>query len=344
MIIDFVFSKHQTIATCSILDLTAMVNEGQAILRDVNKIHVREIKNYIIENIFQEQIYFPAIIANVSPGSFLKGRAENLTIIDGNKRLKAFCSIEDFAYRTMRSDKEIESFCGEKILQFLKKTELSVLLFEGLSKNEMDQLYIDFNRHGHKVALVKRITMDTRNILNQITTKVLDTNEQLKLAGVEVEKSAVKRPRNKKLLSLSQLRQITVIFLSGKMVYRIVNQIHNPYLGTNEYVNLINEWFAELFKLYPPEKIGDFSQSMLTDPILLYSLAYYANRNLEKTPFTERMQQLRSRMEKLAGINWSRTNPVWQNFKRENRQGFCFLYKDKATVENLLKWLQQQGR
>jgi DNA sulfur modification protein DndB len=181
-----------------------MIKSGQVSLREINKLQVRAIKRYILENANSERIYFPPIVADVKEGSLAKGKPNEMTIIDGTQRLKALCQIEELGYRAIKSEKEEDIKKGYKLLHFLEVSRIAVLLFESLSIDEADQLYIDLNTKGKKVALSKRIAFDSRNELNRITNKVLLTNKQLKTAGVEEEKRAVVRPNNKKLLSLSQ--------------------------------------------------------------------------------------------------------------------------------------------
>lgn len=342
MNISDVFSKRQTIATCTIQELLSLIKNGQIELREVNKLHVRAIKKYIVENVLNEQIYFPPIVASVK--SLGNNKPLELTIIDGNQRLKALCQMEEMRYRAANSDDEEDMKIGYKLLQFVLNTEVIIQIFEGLTKEEEDQLYIDLNTKGKKVALSKRIAFDSRKELNNITNTILKTNKQLKLAGVEIEKRALIKPANKKLLSLSQLRQVVAIFLTGKMVYRTIDDRYETYMDAKDYINLINLWFNELFQLFPPEKIGDMDESMLANNSLLVSIAYYANKDLEKSSLDERKRELVKRMRRLSNVDWNRLNPIWNDFKGIKRKGYYYLDHDKENIEMLVNWLQKQGR
>jgi DNA sulfur modification protein DndB len=341
VIVNDVFSKRQSVTTYSIQELSSLMNNGQVKLREVNKLHVRAFKKYILENVLTEQIYIPPLVATVAV--LENSRPSEFTIIDGNQRLKAFCQLEEWGFRAAKSDNEEEMKRGYKLLHFIQNTRVTFQIFEGLSTEESDQLYIDLNTKGKKVALSKRIAFDSRKELNIITNKILKTNRQLKFAGVEIEKRAVVRPTNKKLLSLSQLRQIVAIVISGKMVYRNVNDRYETYLSSEDYIKLVNTWFSELFRLYPPEKIGDFNESMIASQSLLISLAYYANKGLEKTRFEERKREIVNRMRALQKVDFNTMNPVWREFKGTTRGGYYYLANDKATINNLIAWLQGQG-
>ncbi|PLR95895.1 DNA sulfur modification protein DndB [Bacillus sp. T33-2] len=346
MIINEVFSKRQSIAAYTIQELSTLIRTGDVTLREVNKLHVRSIKKYILENVSQEQIYFPPVVANVPSGELDNGKPKQFTVIDGNQRLKALCQLEEMAQRAIMSDKDDDIKKGYKLLVNLKSTEVGVLFLEGLTDEEAGQLYIDLNTKGKKVSLSKRIAFDSRNELNQITNKLLKTNQKLNIAGIEAEKRAVIRPKNKNLLSLTQLRQIVAIFITGRMVYRVADDGYHPYLQFNEYVKLLDFWFDELFHWYPPETIGNFEESMLANTTLLLSIAYYANKGLENKTFDERKEELVERMRPLKALNWKRTNPVWKEFKGDikGRERYFYLSSDKENIERLVAWLEQQGR
>ncbi|MED3552741.1 DNA sulfur modification protein DndB [Cytobacillus praedii] len=343
MIISDVFSKRQSIATYTVNELSVLINNGQVKLREVNKLHIRAIKKYILENVSSEQIYFPPLVATVAYLGTEK--PQELTIVDGSQRLAVLCQIEEMGYKAAQSDLHEEMKKGYKLLQFVKHMEVAIQIFEGLSKEETDQLYIDLNTKGKKVALSKRIAFDSRKELNIITNKILETNKQLSTAGVEIEKRAVIRPTNKKLLSLSQLRQIVAIFITGKMVFRTLeDDRYETHLHAEGYIQLLNAWFDELFRLYPPEQIGNFQVSMLANHPLLISVAYFANKGLEKTGLQERKRELAKRMNQLIDVDFNRQNPIWKEFKGASRAGYYYLANDKANIEKLVRWLEEQGR
>lgn len=338
-----VFSRRQSFITYSLNELLALFKNGQIKVRDANKLQIRALKKYIFENALNEQIYFPPIVANVAKDGLNNGKPTEFFIVDGNQRIRAFSQIQEMAYRAIISEQEHEVKKGYKLLHFLGTTEIAVQLFEGLSNKEADQLYIDLNTKGEKVALSKKIALDSRNELSKITNHILNNNKQLKVAGVEMEKRAVVRPANKKLLSLQQLRQIAAIFLTGKAIQRTTYEGYETHLATKEYIKLLDYWFDGLFALYPPERIGDLNKSMLASFPLLISIAYYANKGFERGPFSERKRELQARMNALKGVDWTAANPIWQGFKGTSRAGHYFLTYDKETIEKLAMWLKGQG-
>jgi DNA sulfur modification protein DndB len=346
MIVNEVFSKRQSITTYKLRELIEMFMNGRLQLRDVNQLHVRAIKKYIFENAGAEQIYFPPIVANLEEGSLEDGKPSKLTVVDGSQRIKAFSQLDEMIIRAIKGENQEDIKKGYQLLYTLENTEIAVQIFENLTKEEADQMFIDLNTRGKKVALSKRIAYDSRNDLNQITNRVLQTNDQLKIAGVEMEKRALIRPTNKKLLSLSQLRLIVGIFLTGKLLHRSTDVTWEKTLTTEEYIELINCWFDELFKLYPAKTIGDYNESILAGFPMLVSVAFYANKGMKGFSFEKRKETIIMRMHQLQNVNWQRTNPLWEQFKgsRKGREKYFYLANDKTNIQQLVKWLESQRR
>lgn len=227
----------------------------------------------------------------------------------------------------------------------LKSVVISVQVFEGVSSTEADQMYIDFNTKGKKVSLSKRIAYDSRNAINQATKQVLQANEKLREAGVEQEKIAVVRPKNKNLLSLSQLRQLVALFIDGGTVSSKLAQDRVLTRETEETIELINFWFEELFKLHPVETIGNYDISIFASFPLLYAVGSYAIEGTEEIEETELKTQIKRRMEKLRSIDWSRDNPVWREFDGSERgkEKYFYLKNDKKNIKAITNWLSRKG-
>jgi len=347
MIVHDIFTKRQTIVTYTINELKQMYDDGTLKLKEVQQHQVREIKKYITENAAGGQIFFPPLVANAEVGALLKDRKPTqLSIVDGTQRIKAFLQLEEFIAKALKSDNPVESRQGFKLKYVLCNTELALQLFEGLSQKEEDQLYIDLNTKGKKVSLSKRIAYDSRNEINRITNQVLQRNHQLIEAGVEMEKRAIIRPSNKKLLSLSQLRRLVDIFLAGetgKKADEIKNKLN---LNTEEFIQIINCWFLQLFELYPANRIGNYHETILASFTMLESLAIYANKGLEHELFEKRQKTMTARMMNVHKINWKRTNKEWEQFKgaRKGKNQYYYLSNDKENIKHIVNWLEQQGR
>lgn len=345
MITHDVFSKKQAIVNYKVKELLQMKADDCLKLRETNKVHVRMIRRYIFDNILTKNIYLPPIVAMIEEGSLEDGKPKKLTIIDGTQRMKALSELESVVTRTTNSDDEEEVKKGFNLHFALDDVEVAVQVFEGLSKNEADQLYIDLNTKGKKVSLSKRIAYDSRNEINQATNEVLASNHLLMEAGVEQEKNAVMRPKNKNLLSLSQLRQLVALFITGKTITSNQSLDLVQLLQTEENIDIINTWFEELFVLHPVKTIGNYEVSMLASFPLLTSIATYAIEGIEDLSFAEKKQVVVQRMRNLKQIDWTRDQPIWREFdgSKRGREKYFYLNNNKKNINAIVAWLRLKG-
>lgn len=345
MIINDVFTIRQTIITYTLKELLHMLLENRLVLRETNTSQVRKIRKYLFDNNETDQIYLPPIVARLEEGSLEDGKPTKLSVIDGSQRIKALSQLESLVMKSIVSDDEEERKKGFTMHYSLPKVELAVQIFEGLSEDEANQMFIDLNTKGKKVALSKRIAYDSRNSINLMTNQLLQTNVSLRKAGVEQEKHAVMRPKNKKLLSLSQLRALVVLFSAGRSVKSQAawDTIHPNQM--DESVELINEWFDKLFELYPAATIGNYKLSMFASFPLLTAVATFALEGLEDVSFGEKKQEMVQRMHRLKAVDWSRENPVWREFNGSERgkDKYFYLQDDKKNMAALVEWLRSKG-
>ncbi len=340
------FTKRQAMISYTIGELTQMITNQQITLREVNKLQVRMIRRYILSNAVTEQVYLPPIVARVEEGKLLdEGKPTRLVIVDGTQRMKALTELQAYVEKAIGSDNDQARLDGLKLIGALDKVEVAFQVFEGLDEQEANQLYVDLNTKSKKVALSKRISFDSRNEINQTTNKVLNSNSLLKEAGVELEKRAVMRPKNKKLISLSQLRQIVAYFITGKQISSSLAYEAEMNTINDEHIEIINAWFDELFKLHSVKTIGNYEVSMLASFPLLYAIAVYAAEGIRDMKKEERKEVVISRMSKLEKVDWSRTNSVWRKFNgsERGREKYYYLNNDKKTIDALVFWLQRQG-
>lgn len=341
-----VFSKKQTILCLSIREVNKRISQRKIKLREVNQPHVRAIKRYIFDSAESGQVYFPPIVGNVDKGYFPDWKDGEISIIDGSHCLMAFFQLEEMMQKAINSEEEEEIRKGYFLLNLFEQTMIAIQLFEGFSQAERNQLYIDLNTKGKKVSLSKRISYDSRNHINQITNHVLSLNKDLQKAGVEMEKTAIIRPGNKKLVSLTQLRQLIGVFVIGKVTHSTAEFMTRAPLKSEEYIHLINVWFQELFRFCSPVSIGDYHESMLAGYPLLLSVAIYANQGLITAPFHKREDELLKRMTALATIDFHRDNVVWEQFDGSHKGKYHYFYlsNTKSNIAQIVKWLEQQGR
>lgn len=339
-----VFNKRQTLLTYTVEELTQMLSHNRLRLRETNASQVRLFRKYIIQNIETNSIYLPPIVANVPFNSSLdEGKLAFLHVVDGSLRIHALTSMREIITRLQSSEDTKEQKQGYSLQYALSDLHIAIQLIEGLTESEEDQLFIDLNSKGKKVSLSKRISYDSRSTINRVTNELLASNRDLHLAGVEMEKSSISRPHNKKLLSLSQLRSIVGLFLYGKNITSQLAIEQSQHVDIEQRVELLTGWLEELFTLYPAKSIGNFEESMLASFPLQMAVARYALYREEEVHQKE--VYVRARMQRLQDIDWSRENNTWQQFKgaRKGREQYYYLQNDQQTIQTIVDWLNMKG-
>lgn len=313
-------------------DLSYMIAEDNLILRETNKEHVQALRKYLLTGHDKKQVYLPMLVAN-------KTSDGKLHMIDGSTRAKAIYSL----YVTMQNKQIIKNDVMTKLAVYFENSSIGIQVFNNLSQEECDQLYIDFNTRGKKVSLSKLIEYDSRHLHNQITNKLMETNATLKQAGIETEKRAIIRPTNKHFLSLSQLRQIVGVFMEGNHLASKKETNKTYPLTEQEYVQLVNTWINELFKWHDPTDIGNYHNTMLASIPVILSLVYYVNDGEIEKAMEERVVEVKKKMQALAKVDWSTQNKRWQSFKGSYRKGtnLYFLNNDVETMKQLISWYHQ---
>lgn len=328
-------SVKTAIEFMKLTELCHMIAEENLMLRETKKEHVQALRKYLIAGFDKKQVYLPMLVAN-------KTNDRMMQMIDGSTRAKAIYSMY---VMMMQNKKQSKNEVMTKLAVYFENSSIGIQVFHNLSEGECDQLYIDFNTRGKKVALSKLIEYDSRQLHNQITNKLMETNAKLKQAGIETEKHAIIRPTNKRFLSLSQLRQIVGVFMEEDHTSSKKEPTKTYPLTEHEYVELINTWIYELFTWENPTHIGNYHITMLASFPVILSLAYYVNEGEGKKNLEERIIELKKKMQVLATIDWSPQNKCWQSFKGSYRKGttLYFLNNDLGTMKQLINWYHQHS-
>ena len=307
--------------------LAKQFEEDHIILRTSMKEHVQALRKYMINGMDKKRVFLPMIVAN-------KTSEGKLQIIDGSTRVRAIYSL----YQYLQNKEDDEKHTKAKV--YFENSSLGIQVFHDLTEEQCNQLYIDFNTRGKKVALSKLIEYDSRHLDNIITNRILETNSQMKEAGIETEKRAVIRPTNKNFLSLSQLRQLVNIFTTGKHILSNQENTQKYLLKEQDYVELVNSWINEIFLWEKPKEIGNYQHTMLASFPVMISIAYFVNEDMIHKPLETRLSFMKARMRTLAEIDWSSHHADWRQFKGSYRHAanLYFLSNEPATIKQLLQW------
>ncbi len=340
-----VFDKTQGIAVYRLDELIEKLEEGRIETRHESKHQIKMIRRYMLDNLASGQVYFPPIVAHVDAGCLAEGRPDRFAVIDGTQRLKAMGQLKPFITRLISSDVPEEHSKGYLMNKMLNKIEIAVQLFEGFTREEADQLFIDLNTKGKKVSLSKRIAYDSRNELNRTTNLLVETHEGLQRAGIEQEKISIRRPRNKNLVSLSQLRRLVGYFMTGQGIHAKPTMQQELIADADEHLEVIGLWLDELFALQPAKTIGNYEHSMLANFTLLAAVAEYAYSGLHDATLEQKKKMVKDRMSRLKPIDWKSSHEQWKRFDGTERGKEKLYYFDpnKATHVALVAWLRLEG-
>jgi DNA sulfur modification protein DndB len=142
-------SGHQPLALkqdifyISINELICLVVGGRIRLREISQPHLKSIKDYILTNLENKHVLFPPLVGHQEYGSF---RCDgDISIIDGSHRLKAYVQLKQLALRTINRKEEDNRQEAFRILELFETNNLPIQLFEGLTIEEQNQLYLDLN-------------------------------------------------------------------------------------------------------------------------------------------------------------------------------------------------------
>lgn len=327
----------QSIDTVSIQEVIEWIESGLIKYRTHNQPRVKLFKTYIVDNINSHFLFIPPVVINRS------GEPQSeYTVIDGNVRIKALSQLKALIKEKEESEDIEDMIIGHKLRQFFEYGVISVQWFDSLSTETINQLYIDFNTKGKKVSLSKLIAYDSRNEINHITNEILNHNLELQIAGIEMEKRSVVKPRNSNLLSLSQLRRLITIFLTHVPTLTVPKGPIKTSLNKEENIELVSEWFYSLFELHEPATIGDYKQTILSSFPLLTAMAYYSIKDTEHLTFEEKQQVMCKRMQALHSLNFKTEHPIWNQFEGtiNHKTNLIILRGTTTNILSLASWLE----
>ena len=84
-----VFDKRQAIYVYELPDLLQMLDEDKLKMRETSKEQVRQIRSYIVDNLLNNDVFLPPLVATTSDASLADQAPTGLKIIDGSYRAYA---------------------------------------------------------------------------------------------------------------------------------------------------------------------------------------------------------------------------------------------------------------
>ena len=188
----------------------------------------------------------------------------------------------------------------------LGEESLSVLLFPYESRARVQQMFSDLNRFVTKTSKSLDILYDKRDELSKVT---LEMCEQVDVFNGTVDKDAVSLPvRSPKLFSLA------AIYDANKELLKPVTERHHSH---DEMVKVAIAYWSAVAKHMPDwlkVKRGDLkSVELRQENISSHTIVLRALGAVGASLMTEAPRNWQARLFGLTSINWSKSNPDWEN-------------------------------
>jgi DNA sulfur modification protein DndB len=138
-------TQQSKVSHVSIKELMNRVAIGSMLVREVKKHHVKSVRQYIMENVESKSVYLPSLVFHLNHGSLDEWRQGEISVIDGSHRIVACIQLNELAQKIVKgTDQELSKKAGRFLTEF-HSTHFAVQLYQGYTKEERDQLYLDFN-------------------------------------------------------------------------------------------------------------------------------------------------------------------------------------------------------
>ncbi|SFA86042.1 MULTISPECIES: DNA sulfur modification protein DndB [unclassified Bacillus (in: firmicutes)] len=296
MAIHLQHQKRKTLFCVTIQELTDCVREGRVITKQVTPSRVKAITHSLFMNAEKQQLFFSPMVANLESGNLEHWVDGKISIIDGSHRLKAFQHLAEIMEKSILSERKGRAKIGWNIYYLMQNCRIPIQIYEGLSEKEQSQLYIDL--HKKKMTRSNKILLSKDTYINWISNYLFKVDAEGGNEGT------------KKAMSLSQLKKIVNIFVTGKLIQGDKNASFKPCLRREEYVQLIHYWKNTLNEMCA----RNTTLSSLCDHFTnIVAIAQFVNHKYENASCAEREQILQERM---GGLEKMETRfQVWELFE-----------------------------
>jgi DNA sulfur modification protein DndB len=190
-----------------------------------------------------------------------------------------------------------------KLNPTLKSEHISVVFFrdEGLLRSQ--QMFSDLNRFAIKPTKSINILFNSREESSIIAKKIIEEVGTFK-GLVEKERTAISN-RSKALFTLSAICTATNELLTGNEL-----SLQEKIALAERYWNAVGTHIAEWNKVKSGEmKSSDIRKDYVCSlSITLVALGFAGNALIQASP-----DHWEDHLQNLEGIDWSKTNPLWEN-------------------------------
>ncbi|MDJ0578631.1 DNA sulfur modification protein DndB [Crocosphaera sp.] len=269
--------------------------------RKLNKVRVKQIAVYILENYQTGMIFFPPICVNVQPKPryeegklFLPYHSVSLRLTDGQHRCFGI-------YQVLKEIQEKDSIK----FKHLSQLEIGVLLYSGLSLEEERQAFRDQNLLVQRPSISLSHYFDQRSPAVLMAKNLLETVPQF-IDNIEMIETGLGH-YNPKLMTLSTLVTTTkYMFPSLKSQENLeakINWARSFWIASaNIFDN--NPWRV----MTKEERSQQRQETLLVSAVFLQALGLLAHDLYQEDVPAE---QLEKWLKNLKKLDWRRDNKFW---------------------------------
>ena len=282
--------------------------------RILNKSRIPEIRDYILEN--PDSYVFSSITVSVDGDmEFHPASEDNPQIGTISISMTSRFLINDGQHRRAAIAEAI------KINPKLKNEHISVVFYrdEGLLRSQ--QMFSDLNRYAIKPTKSINILFNSREESSIIAKRIIEEVDVFK-GLVEKERTAISN-RSKALFTLSAICTAT-----NELLADITLPLQDKVDLAKRYWNAVGAHIVEWNKVKSGEmKSSDVRKDYICSlSITLVALGYAGNAIVQESP-----EMWEEHLEKLAHVDWRKSNPEWENLVFVNGKVAANRSTQKAT-------------
>lgn len=269
--------------------------------RTLNRSRIPSISKYIVES--PKGYTFSSITASID------GRVEFKPLVDSGPGSKAGYLVVPMSAKLLINDGQHRRAAIELALKLTPELGLetiSVVFFVDAGLKRSQQMFADLNKHAVRPTMSLGVLYDHRDPSARLSVKLTE-NVPIFKGRTELEKTTISN-RSKKMFTLSSVYQATKALLGKGQRAEPITE-HEEQLAMeywNEIANHIREW-----QLLLQDKItsAELRRAYINaHGVALIALGFLGNTLISKYP-----HKWRTKLRKLAQIDWSRSNAqLWE--------------------------------
>lgn len=317
-------SKNKAILSSQIKlkDILKIYKIDREVNRDLSYNRIPSLVKYLKENNSSLGIYFPAFVFSFRDNPIFYYDKNNceLTLNTNNELI-----VLDGQHRLYSLTKYTQSIKDINERDVFLNNSITCQIYFGLDAKEERKLFSDINSNAKKASLSLVSKYDSRDIMNILINELCDSCVELEIAGIEINKSRMYRPQNKKFCTGVRLKEFVSYLLFNK-----------TYIGNSEEIFIKNNYeeiitflrkFFSIFFSSLPEVPGDVEKYVLGHQPFQCAIAMFCNYMIIKKDtydfqLTDDWEEM---VEQLRYIDWGINNSNWNKWLIKSNTKIPFL-------------------